>query len=106
MSMLLVLADDVTQVLDQLGRSATLVQHLPPRLAIVESDHAARAALRTAPGVLGIGEPDLPDDVREELTETERIFVDAWVVGRRPKERRGDGLAWDAPGFEPPDLPR
>ena len=106
MSMLLVLADDVTQVLDQLGRSATLVQHLPPRLAIVECDHAARVALRTAPGVLGIGEPDLSDDVRDELTGTERIFVDAWVVGRQRKARPGDGLAWDAPGFEPPDLPR
>ncbi len=106
MSTLLVVANDVGQVLDRLGRSATLVQHLPPRLAIVESDEDARAALRTAPGVLGVGEPDLPDDVRARLTDTERLFVDAWVVGRQPKTRRGEGLAWDAPGFQPPDLPR
>ncbi len=106
MSTLLVVANDVGQVLDRLGRSATLVQHQPPRLAIVESDEDARAALRTAPGVLAVGEPDLPDDVRARLTDTERLFVDAWVVGRQPKTRRGEGLAWDAPGFQPPDLPR
>ena len=106
MSMLLVVAEDVGQVLDRLGRSVTLVQHLPPRLAVVESDDDARAALRTAPDVLGIGDPDLPDDVRGRLTDTERVFADAWVLGRRPKTRPGDGLAWDAPGFEPPDLPR
>ena len=106
MPTLLLVADDAEQVLGRLGGSVTLVQHLPPRLAVIESDDDARAALRTAPGVLGVGEPDLPDDVREQLTETEQVFVDAWVLGRRPKTRPGDGLAWDAPGFEPPDLPR
>jgi acetamidase/formamidase len=103
---LLVVADDVGQVLDQLGRPARVVQHLPPRLAVVESDDDVRAQLRALPGVLGVGEPDLRDDVRARLTETERLFVDAWVLGRRPKERHGDGLAWDAPGYQPPDLPR
>ena len=106
MPTLLLFADDVEQVLGRLGRSVTLVQHLPPRLAIIESDDDARAALRSAPGVLGVGEPALPDAVRQRLTETEQVFVDAWVLGRRPKTRPGDGLTWDAPGFEPPDLPR
>jgi hypothetical protein len=71
-----------------------------------QSDDDPRAALRTAPGVLGVGEPGLPDDVRELLTETEQVFVDAWLLGRRPKTRPVEGLAWDAPGFERPDLPR
>ncbi|MGX5653426.1 hypothetical protein ACWKWC_01470 [Geodermatophilus nigrescens] len=106
MPMLLVVADDVGQVLDRMGRAVTLVQHLPPRLAVVECDDDARAALPTAPGVLGIGGPELPDDVRDRLTGTERLFADAWVLGRRPKTRPGDGLAWDAPGFDPPDAPR
>jgi hypothetical protein len=99
---LLVVAADVGRVLDRLGRPVTLVQHQPPRLAVVEADDAAGAALRSVPEVMGVGEPDLPDDVRAELTDTERLFADAWVLGRQPKTRPGDGLAWDAPGFEPP----
>ena len=106
MSMLLVVAEDVGRGLDRLGRSVTLVQHLPPRLAVVESDDDARAALRTAPGVRGIGDPDLPAAVRGGRAATERDLDAAWVRGRRRKSRPGDGLAWDAPGFEPPDLPR
>lgn len=110
MPTLLVVADDVGQVLDRLARPVRLVQHLPPRLAVVDAgDDAgddAGAALRAAPGVLGVGQPDVPAEVRALLTDTERLFVDAWVLGRQPKQRHGDGLAWDAPGHLPPDLPR
>jgi hypothetical protein len=103
---ILLVADDVGQVLDRLGLPAALVQHLPPRIGVVEVDDDAVAGLRRAAGVLGIGDPDLPDDVRAGLTETERLFADAWAAGREPKTRPGEGLAWDAPGFQPPDLPR
>jgi hypothetical protein len=103
---LLVLADDVGRVLDRLGRPATLVQHLPPRLAVVEVDDDAVAELRRAPGVLGVGDPELPEDVRAGLTDPERLFADGWALGRAPKTRPGEGLAWDAPGFLPPDRPR
>src|SRR4051794_18155687 len=101
---LLVVADDIGQVLARLGRRATLVQHLPPRLAVVETDDAD--GLRRAPGGVAVGDPDLPDDVRAGLSDTERLFADAWVLGSRPKVRPGDGLPWDAPGYQPPDRPR
>jgi hypothetical protein len=44
-----------------------------------------------------------PAVVDKELTPMEHLFVDAWRQ-RRPttKKRIGDGLPWDAPGFEPP----
>ena len=104
MPTLLVVADDVRQVLDRLGRPVTLVQHLPPRLAVVEADDTT--LLRGAPGVVAVGDPELPDDVRAGLSDTERLFADAWVLGRQPKVRPGEGLPWDAPGFQPPDRPR
>ena len=106
MPMLLVIADDLGRVLDRLGGPTVLVQHLPPRVGVVEGGDDALARLRTAPGVLAVGAPDLAEDVRAELTEAERLFVDGWSLRHRPKTRRGEGLAWDAPGYRPPDRPR
>jgi hypothetical protein len=101
----LLVAADPQQVLDHHTHPVTVVQQLPPRLVVIEADDAALAELRGHPDVLGIGDPDLPTALVAALTETERLFVDAWVVGGRPKSRRGDGLSWDAPGFSPPDPP-
>jgi hypothetical protein len=101
----LLVARDLTQVLDDLAPGGRVVQQLPPRLAVVEAGASTVEELRGHPAVLAIGDPDLPPDVLAGLTESERLFVDAWVVGRRAKSRRGDGLAWDAPGFTPPDPP-
>jgi hypothetical protein len=101
----LLVARDLQQVLDDLAPGGRVVQQLPPRLAVVEAGATALAELRGHPAVLAIGDPDLPPAVVAGLTETERLFVDAWVVGRRAKSRRGDGLSWDAPGFTPPDPP-
>jgi hypothetical protein len=38
----------------------------------------------------------------EELDEQEALFVAAWTNGMTgpEKQRRGEGLPWDAPGFE------
>jgi hypothetical protein len=39
----------------------------------------------------------------DELDEGARIFVSAWLARPATKpERPGEGLSWDAPGFEPP----
>jgi hypothetical protein len=103
---LLVVAVDLEQVLDRFGGPVALVQHLPPRMGIVEGDDDALARLRTAPGVLAVGDPDLPEAARASLTEAERLFLEGWVQGRLPKTRHGEGLPWDAPGYLPPDQPR
>lgn len=44
------------------------------------------------------------DDVAD-LTPAERLFVDAWRarLDEGTKVRPGDGLSWDATGFQPPD---
>lgn len=45
---------------------------------------------------------DLPAD----LTPTEKLFVEGWLLSKKPKRRTGEGLDWDAPGFQPPDPPK
>lgn len=39
-----------------------------------------------------------------DLTASERLFVKAWLLRQTAsdKDRTGDGLDWDAPGFSPP----
>jgi hypothetical protein len=48
-----------------------------------------------------------PPEVLDRLNEQERLFVAGWRARRAKHEqaRPGDGLAWDAPGMSPPDLP-
>jgi hypothetical protein len=97
-------ADKLPIQLAQLRTVGTVTAVMPPRLAL----------LRLAPGLTppdldGVAylrrlaaDVPLPDD----LTDDERLFVEAWRLRFAPKQRPGEGLAWDAPGFEPPDLPR
>jgi hypothetical protein len=90
-------------VLDHL--SVRVVQALPPRLAVVRVAAEGVAALVATPGVQAVGTPVLPDSVRSGLTAQERLFADAFEVAAAPKTRIGEGLAWDSPGFLPPDIP-
>src|SRR5688500_7297086 len=44
-----------------------------------------------------------PSDVAG-LSEAEMLFIDAWRarLDEPAKQRPGDGVSWDAPGFDPP----
>jgi hypothetical protein len=96
-------ADDV---LSQVGQFVKVTQRLPPRLAIVEGEDRQLEAVRTLPGVIAVCEGPVPDSVLQQLHPTERLFADGWTAGRQPKTARpGEGLPWDAEGFQPPDIP-
>ncbi|NOJ95236.1 hypothetical protein HMI51_20135, partial [Corallococcus coralloides] len=97
-------ADDV---LSRVGQLVTVTQRLPPRLAIVRGERADLDAVSRLPGVLVVAEGSLPESALRRLNETEQLFAEAWVLGRQPKASRpGEGLSWDAPGFQPPDGPK
>jgi hypothetical protein len=105
----LVIVDDQDPAATWMRLSAvvTITQHLPPRLAIVEGEDAAIEALPGVPGVRLAADETAPAAALERLTDTERLFAEAWILGRAPKtDRRGEGLPWDAEGFQPPDGPR
>jgi hypothetical protein len=89
------------EVVAALRATIPVVQQLPPRLATVGPLPAGRPPPRVS-GVRWYDEAP-PDD--EDLSAPERLFVAAWLARRRPKDRPGDGLPWDAPGHLPPDAP-
>lgn len=95
----LVVMEDTTVArtgVDDLRRAGQVTQVLPPRLALVVPgpvDPAAAAGL-------SVHTDDRPDLV--DATEAERLFVEAWWSRRADKRRPGDGLPWDAPGFQAP----
>lgn len=67
---------------------------------------ATRARFAAAGGSDGQAEIAGDDAIIQELDDGARLFVEAWLTPPRdPSDRPGDGLPWDAPGFQPPDPP-
>ena len=77
-------------------------QRLPPRLAIVAADEEGLRALERKPEVRAVFTGDVPPEALTQLNEAERLFAAGWNQRHRPKQRRGEGLPWDAPGFDAP----
>ncbi len=82
----------------------TVTQLLEPRLAIVHSHPDTSERLTSIRGVAGVYDSE-PPSLPPDFSESERSFAGAWALRQRPKTRIGDGLSWDAPGFQPPDAP-
>lgn len=97
-------AADHASVLQSRHRVLTMVR---PRLMILEVDPRTVAELDRDAAIAGVYERDVPADVLAGLRPDERLFVDGWLLQRtaESKPRVGDGLSWDAPGFQPPDPP-
>jgi len=85
------------------------VRHVAsPRVVVVEGAENELAKLRAISGVTVVASGDVPPGVMGKLDEGEALFVAAWLSRIKEgssKQRLGEGLSWDAPGFEPPDLP-
>ncbi len=80
---------------------------LPPRLLIAELDDSALSNASASPRVetvLDSANASIPSS----LSDSERLFVEAWKARQTMthKQRRGEGAAWDAEGFHPPDRPK
>ena len=90
-------------VMLRVAELATVTQRLPPRLAIVEGEPDRLASIHGIPGIISMFEGSVPEAMLRQLNPTERLFAEAWAESRRPKSRIGEGLPWDAEGFEPPN---
>lgn len=101
--MLVVLADNAGELYKRMEREGQLLQSFSPRVVVVAYSAAVRDTLAATTGVLLATTATVPDDILATLDEKERLAVAAWVLGRAPKNRKGDGAAWDAEGFTPPD---
>jgi hypothetical protein len=106
-ALVLVTEPDEEDALEHPAGGVKVVQRASSRVALVEGPVAGIRKLAALPGVEVI-EDDIPDSLLEQLSRTEALFARAWERRQHAhaKERPGEGLAWDAPGFEPPDAPR
>ncbi|MBS9372110.1 hypothetical protein [Rhodococcus sp. B50] len=102
---LVVLApEQADEALAEIEAVASVTQLLRPRLLLVLTDPEVREGIRRIPGVLEIYDT-APEGGPLGLSPEEQLFVDAWAARSAPKTRPGEGSNWDAPGFEPPDIP-
>lgn len=85
------------------------VQHVAsPRVVVVQCSQGELAGLGSIPGVTVVTGGDPPSGLMESLTDSEALFVAAWlsrIQEGSSKQRPGEGLSWDAPGFVAPDPP-
>jgi len=81
---------------------AQVLQRYGDRVLVVATDNAG--ALR-ALGEVQVVESGKQAPAQEDgLNETEQMGIAAWNARGdfAKKKRRGDGLPWDTPGFDPP----
>ena len=86
---------------DMLG--AEVVHATSGRLVIAEAVSADQ--FTEHPAVVAVTERALPEALTGQLTESEAIFAAAFAARKEKPDRIGDGLPWDAAGYEPPDAP-
>lgn len=106
--LLVVLADESGGALERVAETHRVIHVGSPRMVVVAtSSGASDEALRSLSGVAAVADAELPTDVVERLGPEERLFALAWLrrMTEKKKERPGEGLPWDAPGFTPPDPP-
>lgn len=87
---------------DALPPAVRILQRMPPRLAIVAADAEGIRALEHLPEISAVHTQAVPAEVLERFDQAARLFAAGWNERRRPKERIGEGLPWDAPGFQAP----
>jgi hypothetical protein len=98
--------ESAPETLAALAAQGRVTQVASPRVVVVVTGPGGHPPT-LLPGVLAVTDGELNPLVAETLDETERLFAAAWasrMTGPSP-QRRGEGLAWDTPGFLPPDLP-
>jgi hypothetical protein len=95
--------------LEALRQHVRVSQECQPRLALVTVPTSAVPLLEALPFVAGVYDTPPPAEVLATLGEGELLFVRAWLTRRADPDHHGDddrpgqGLPWDAPGYQPPD---
>jgi hypothetical protein len=100
--------DAVGATLDRLRGTFRVTHVASPRLVVVERTPAAdAAAAQGVDGVVAVSDGELPQTLLDRLGPEDQLFAGAWAsrMTDTAKERDGEGLPWDAPGFLPPDPP-
>lgn len=105
MPTLIILQPDISHA----ERAAVVALGQPRQMAsegvfITEAGSAAVEKLRSMRGVARVLRGGETSDTLPPLSDSERLFVDAWLSSFGPaKQRPGDQRDWDTPGMQPPD---
>jgi hypothetical protein len=114
-SLVAVEGDEVLVILDGVSPIAVgggyfdrfrIVHAASPNVLVIELPGDTSAAdVAAVPGVAAVTVGAVAQEVIADLDETEALFIRAWASRRGGLERPrpGEGLDWDAGGFEPPD---
>jgi len=89
-----------------------VVARVAPHVVVLRADPEELGEIARHARLAMARSPDGSVDVRgeqgalDELDEGARLYVRAWRERPAAKpDRPGEGLAWDHPGFQPPDRP-
>lgn len=103
--LLVILAEDDLGARSTLEREYRLLQSGSPRVLVIQRPASNLAPVSRLPGVLTATEKEVPEAILRTLGATERQWISAWFFRKLRKQRLGEGLSWDSPGFLPPDQP-
>jgi len=106
--LVIIIGNRTEELFKQISADYNVRQVASSCVFVVEGGQSELAKLRAISGVTIIAGGDAPPGVLEKLDEGEKLFVAAWSSRSKEagsKQRRGEGLSWDAPGFTPPDAP-
>jgi hypothetical protein len=109
----LVITDQPDVLVGALSQARVVAEHRPTVVVIEVGAGVSPTAILAVKGVRAVvsggGEQGttVAGDVTaiDGLSGGEKIFVRGWAAAQSSgaKVRIGDGLSWDAPGFQPPD---
>ncbi|WP_018262377.1 hypothetical protein [Methylobacterium sp. WSM2598] len=95
--LLLIKAPDPSETFEKLNSKVTILQSFSPRLHEVEGSAEDVAGAAKLPGVVAGAAVQHSD-----LSQSEKLAVDAWHLRLKEKARPYEGMNWGSDGFDPP----
>jgi hypothetical protein len=90
---------DPQRVRARIEQKLRVTHEATPRVFVVDGEQREIEALSGDPEI-GFGAALLQEGA--DLTPAERLFAEAWLKRREPKQPRGEGLNWGSKDFDAP----
>ena len=101
--LVIVTGKEPEQIFMRLSRQLTVTQRVSSRVFLVSGAQPV-VNVPEPEGVHIFSTEEVPAEILNSLDEKESLFVSAWQtrLQQSRKQRPGEGLDWDHPGFKPP----
>lgn len=96
--------EDGDDLLRRLGGASTISMVLSPRVFVLQASSPTVEAISDLPGVVLASAGEIPEEALLGMSEAEATQIAAWNlrIAQKDKTRPGEGMEWDAEGFEAP----